>query len=306
MGQTDASGVIKQLVGDQIRTVFQDVFPRLLEHIRFLCERPMDLAHKCLAKGFPDISQLHELHATLNDTFSEWFRRSLEACNAHLGCMMQEKMTSFPVDADTRHIQLMRLTPMEDSFDLLPVLVTEMEDADAEDKKDPAGELMHASGHGKHKNSAAYKAYLDVRKSVRESNKAEKVRIIDFVEGGLTGIPTSEVKELHTLVNKISQKFFMQMKGMLVMELESKIEMYLLAPLAQNKGSDDELNNCIRESVATFKTTDYKKALEDHLGTTHLEEMLCKKKDRQRKIEEALRTLNNNLHGHGTQQYARL
>lgn len=296
MGATDATTVIKQLVGDQIRQVFQDVFPRLLEHIRFLCERPMDLAHVALAKNFPDIAQLHELHATLNETFSGWLHSSLDACNAHLRAMMQEKMTSFAVDADTRLIQLMCLTPMDDSLDLLPRLMKDESDPDVEGKKDPEGEA-HVSGHGLHKDTPAYRALQDVRRAVRVSGKPERVRIIDFVEGGLTGIPATEAKELHTVVNKIGQKFFMQMKGLLVLELESKIQMYLLAPLAQTKGSDDELNHRIRNSVATFMKSDYKQSLAHTLGTNDLEHLMVKKKDRQKKIEEALRTLNKNLHG---------
>merc|ERR1711998_412838 len=106
---------------------------------------------------------------------------------------MQEKTVSFPVDADTRLIQLMRLTPMNDSLDLLPNLMKD------EGDEDPDGSLSSygsALGHGEHKAKAAYRAYRDVRKSIRDSLKPEPVRLIEFVEGGLTGIPTSEVKEL--------------------------------------------------------------------------------------------------------------
>merc|ERR1712224_513699 len=92
-------------------------------HIRFLCERPMSLAHLALAKGFPDIGQLHALHDTLNETFSRWLNGALTECNAHLVAMMTESQTSFHVDAQARIIQLMRLTPMCDALDLLPDLV---------------------------------------------------------------------------------------------------------------------------------------------------------------------------------------
>jgi hypothetical protein len=266
----------------------------------------MSLAHLALAKGFPDIGQLHDLHNTLNETFSKWLSEALRACNAHLVAMMTEKTTSFPVDIDNRLIQLMRLTPMDDALDLLPDLV---KDADGQADSDPAGELTSTAEHGAHKHEAPYQAYMSVRRAVRESNRADdrdaQKKIIDFVQGGLTGIPTSEIGELHTLVNSIGKKFFMQVKGLLVMELESKIEMYLLHPLSHSNGSDDALHHEIRQAVSEFmKSPDYKKSLEDSLGTAELDQMLSKKKDRQRKIEEALRTLNKNLHGH--QPHARL
>merc|ERR1712107_117226 len=111
---------------------------------------------------------------------------------------------------------------------------------------------LSSQGHGAYKEKDDYKAYLQVRKTIRESHSTSLPKVIQFVEGGLTGIPIAEYRESPTLVNEIAEKFFMQVKGLLVMELESKIEMYVLAPLSHKKGSDDDLHQRIRNTANEF------------------------------------------------------
>jgi len=313
-GEANPTSLVKQLVGVQIRTVFQEVFPRFLEHIRFLIERPIGLAHASLATGFPDIEKLHDLHAALNDTFSEWLAQSLKDCNKDLVAMMQERLVSFSVDADTRLIHLLRLTPLKDYLDLIPRLEG---DRDHDEELDRSEELLSPADHGKHKKSQAYEAYLSVRNVIRSSieprppsnpqddddkledtmSKGSESEIcLEFIEGGLTGISATEHREIYTLVNKLSQKFFMQLKGLLVMELESKVDRHLLEPLEHRKGSDDKLHHEIRVCVSKFKEDGtYEEKMKESLGTDSLLKHLNSKKDRQKKIEEALRVLHKNL-----------
>jgi len=302
VGDSHTASVIKLLIGDQVNDVFQEVFPRLLEHIRFLCERPMALAHSALAKGFQDIAQLRDFHHKLNDTYSTWLSDTLNAMNDHLLLMMKEKMTTFAVDIDTRLIQLLRLTPMEDRLDLLPHLVhPSSNDTELLEVKERENEVLNRGtnpgadfGHGSHKADPAYQAYLDVRNAVKNHNILDE---IDFVEGGLTGVPTSEYREETKVVNEIGRKFWVQIKGLLVLELESKVEMYILEPLSTSRGSDDDLHQRIKNTVTEFmKAAHYQTTLKNNLGTAMLEATLDRKKDRQTKIEEALHTLNKHLH----------
>merc|ERR1712100_586738 len=153
---------------------------------------------------------------------------------------MQEKMTTFPVYIDTRLIQLLRLTPMEDRLDLLPHLVltddtkgtqgtqSELDSSETSEElievKEKEDEILNRGtnpgaecGHGTHRAEPAYQAYLDVRNAVKNHNVLDE---IEFVEGGLTGVPTSEYREETRVVNEIGRKFWVQVKGLLVLELE--------------------------------------------------------------------------------------
>lgn len=134
---------------------------------------------------------------------------------------------------------------------------------------------------------------IELRHEITRSGKPE---IIAFVEGGFTGIPATARGNEPALVNDIGERYFMQMKGLLCLGLESAIEMYVLDPLSHQNGGDDDLTRHIKHNVTkNNKAPEYKKALEQNLGTSVLKEELNKIEARTRKIDEALRALNQHF-----------
>merc|ERR1712046_100582 len=105
-------------------------------------------------------------------------------------------------------------------------------------------------------------SYRELRHEITRSGKPE---IIAFVEGGFTGIPATARGNEPALVNDIGERYFMQMKGLLCLGLESAIEMYVLDPLSHQNGGDDDLTRHIKHNVTkNNKAPEYKKALEQN------------------------------------------
>lgn len=317
MNQAAPATIIQDLVSRQLREVFQEVFPRLLEHVRVLCEIPTRHSHQALEEAFhQDVSKLHDLQDELDVTFSRWLDTALANCNDHLNAMLKEKMTSFPVDIDCKMIQLLRLAPLDDSRDIIPDLVgAEPGDASARDpvEEDPdecRTPKKQDFQTGDHKQTLGYDVYKKVRaviQQVHPKKDAQLAAIIDFVEGGLTGIPAAEWREEAAVVNKIGEKFFLILKGQMVMELQSKINLHVAEEMSHSRGSDDSLHAFIRSAVEEYKAKkEYKEKLEKVLDTTGLQEQLDNKKVQERKIKEVIRTLSVNLYSSFTQQMARI
>lgn len=267
----DTRNVVRRLVSKNLEEVFSDelqgAIPRLIEHIRILCHLPVDKIHTALVGEFKDVSALKEFKDELDDGFGRWLDETLLTCKTQLFSMVDETQKTLVVNIDKMFANL-----------LDPRMQLEQETApnsfDIGQMPPPSENL--GFGPVTVSSEGDSPAFPDV------------TRIMKFLEAGSPELLKDDV-------NDSASRYFYIYKGMLVLEMQSKVRTFVAGRLSLDSGPDDPLVTRICAVADEFRKNDHKAVIEEVLGRTGLVEERDARKVQIQKIKEVVHTLRQRL-----------
>lgn len=96
-------------------------------------------------------------------------------------------------------------------------------------------------------------------------------------------------------VNASAAKYFYVYKGLLVVELQSKVRRYVAEQLANDAGADDPLIERIDMVANSYKKGDHREVVEKVLGTTGYQSERDAREHQVKQIKEVVHTLRQEL-----------
>jgi len=272
------TAIVKGIVDRELSKLFPDIFDRVLHHIRELCMLPMKHAHDLLCDlSYHEMKSCAKIQGKLNDEFENWLETSLKQCSHALQLMLHEKLATISVDVDNRFINLLVMAPGRCRD------VEIIHESEAELQRASLGQGLHAipcdgeeSPEVCQAGTGLMKQYQrDARNSVQKVRgvmQTLNVRPVDFVEAGEAHIPGFEWRRIDVKeVNKFAEKYFHFYKGIIQMEMEAKVELYITTALQHQNGGHDDLHQRIGVICEhAFEDPDVRDAIVKDLDTADL------------------------------------
>ncbi|CAK9020889.1 unnamed protein product [Durusdinium trenchii] len=267
-GSFNPHKVLKGMVTERLLDL-QDIVEVVLEHIHNIYEAPVTRVHEMLTDRHTAVKCHPKFREKFTAKYQEILEQQLSQANQFLQRLINQTTACAPADLNTRLISLLGITPKSQAQDSSPERV----EANASDVPERVG---------KHR-----EAVKEVQKTV-ETWKG-RFNVIDFVEGGCDDLPFGEYRSVdEKRLNDCAERIFLQLKGMIVLQLEGALN-YDVYAFLQGKLLNDmhsEMAQWIRQLM------DHAQELKEMLsGSEELKAQLRMKKEELSLCEEAFEKL---------------
>jgi hypothetical protein len=232
-----------------------------MRHIKALYMAPVDTVHEALRDPYPSVSRHHEFLQKVNEQYGNLLMGKLEHAVKLCQGVIEEKTRYFGVDLPTKLICLVGLTPLrQDYLKEEPDFFDELEEGEKTDTRDDdalaaAPEVFRrASQDGVpqrvHKQRSAC---ISVKKALHRHR--HRFAMIDFVEGGCQDLTSDEYRSIQeSELNKDGEQYFFILKGLIVLDLQDKLNTHVYEPLENQLLTD--MTKAMLEVVSNYKDED--------------------------------------------------